>query len=214
MSATTDQRRRATSSPTDTLLAAGERWPRARTLDLSVRCRGAVMKDWGPRCNERWGPDAVARVLERAELSASEVPAAPADDRQIDASAQILVTEAIADIWLEGDMRRLRDVLVEDAIAAVGGAARMGLRALGPGAILRRSGDLYARLYDEGSCSAKVRRGHAELEFRGSSLFEHPTWQALQICSCEVLVQVCHRRVTAAKVQAAPSRFHIGLHWK
>ena len=88
-------------------LAEVPRWDLARTLALPGWCRGDALGPWGENLTRRFGAGAHDRLRRRLPAEHARIaPVLTARDT-VPAHAQLVLTEAIVDEFLAGDLRAL-----------------------------------------------------------------------------------------------------------
>jgi hypothetical protein len=165
-------------------LVAAPRWPLDRTMALAGRVRGDTLGPWGDNLRKRFGPDALARVLARLPM-----PVAPVltDRDRVAVYAQLLVTEAIVDELLDGDMLALLPLIIADTRASIGTIKLAAMRVMGIGNLLRLGPKTFRDVHENGTHEAVVAKKSAHLTFANNPLFAHPTWRVLQVFATSVL---------------------------
>jgi hypothetical protein len=171
-------------------LAAQPRWDRARIENVPGRCRGDLLGPWGTNLTRRFGADAMARVRRRLAPPLDQVaPVLTARD-WVPAHAQIVITEAIVDEMLGGDMRALYPLLVEDTRASIGRVDLALLRAMGAARAIKLAPRNFGKVHEGGRVEVTVTGRRAHLRFSGHPLFEHPSWRILQMFAQRVLLDL------------------------
>jgi hypothetical protein len=161
--------------------ASQPRWEMTRTLALPGWSRGDALGPWGDNLTRRFGGDALRRVRQRLPAEHARIaPVLTARDT-LPVHAQLLLTEAICDEFLGGDLRALYPLLIEDTRAGIGRIQLALVKTMGPHRALAHGARGFRDIYDRGSADADTARGHARIVFRGSELFAHPTWRVLQL---------------------------------
>lgn len=172
------------------LLADEPRWATERVLGIPGRCRGDALGPWGENLTRRFGSDAISRVRRRLPPALAAIaPVLTARD-WVPAFAQVLVTEAIVDQELAGDMRALYPLLVEDTRASLSRVHRVLARSLGPRRALEHGPRAFAKVYELGTSAVAIDGRRARLAFRGSPLFAHPTWRLLQLYATQLVLEL------------------------
>lgn len=171
-------------------LAAIPRWSDHQTLALPGRVRGDTLGNWGDNLVRRFGPDALTRIRRRVPADVASIPAVLSDRDRVPVHAQLLLTEAIVDEHLGGDMLALYPLLVADTRAGLGRIRLMALRALGPGGALKLGPRTFGKVHERGEHTVTVDGRTAHLAFRGNALFGHPTWRVLQAFATQLLLEL------------------------
>lgn len=183
-------------------LARVPRWPLEHTLALQGGVRGDTLGAWGHNLVTRFGPDAVARIRERvvpgtahedrdrvrAELVA--IPPMLSDRDRVPVYAQLVLTEAIVDEFLDGDMLALLPLLVEDTRAGLGRLRLGAMRIAGVGNLIRLGPRTFREVHEKGEHAVDVSGRRAELQFTRNRLFANPTWRVLQVLATRVLFEL------------------------
>ncbi|MBV8755667.1 MAG: hypothetical protein JO257_00240 [Deltaproteobacteria bacterium] len=104
--------------------------------------------------------------------------------------AQLLLTEAIVDEFLGGDLRALYPLLVEDTRAALGRLQLALVKTIGAHRAIAQGAKQFRSIYDRGSADADTAKGRARVVFRGHPMFGHPTWRALQVMATGTLLEL------------------------
>lgn len=127
--------------------------------------------------------------------------------------AQLVLTEAIVDELLGGDMRALYPLLVEDTRAGIGHVQLMLVRALAPQRAFQLAPRTFRKVHERGSVDVQIVGRCARIAFRGSPLFTHPTWRLLQLyANCTMLALADHAG-TATGEDAGPDGFVAIASW-
>jgi len=176
-------------------LAHAPAWPTDRVAELEGRCRGVVMRDWGAHVRARWGEAGLAEVREAAALSPEDLPDAPAPRVWYPVAHQLVVTRAIADRHLGGDLLALEPLLVEAGRSARDRVVEWAMRRVGPGFVLKHAHRVHRDLYDRGEVTSDVRRGEATLRWEGAGIFAEPTWRVLQCFALRGAVRLLGREL-------------------
>ena len=194
-------------------LAAVPRWPLERTLTLPGRSRGDLLGGWGDNVIKRFGPDALARVRRRLPASLQELAPVLTTRDWVPVFAQLVLTEAIVDEHLAGDMLALYPLLVADTRAGMGRVQLAIVRALGPARALRLAPRQFEKTQERGSLAVEIDRKRATLRFRGSPLFEHPSWRVLQVLATRVLLELTETPGTVVGEAPGPETFDAIATW-
>jgi hypothetical protein len=171
-------------------LASQPRWDPARVVAVSGRCRGDLLGPWGQNLTRRYGPDALTRVRRRLAPPLDAVPAVLTAKDWVPAHAQIVITEAIVDELLGGDMPALYPLLVEDTRASLGRVELALVRAMGAGRAIKLAPRNFGKVHEGGRVEVTVAGRRAQLRFAGHPLFEHPSWRLLQLFAQRVLLEL------------------------
>ncbi len=171
-------------------LAAEARWDRGQIAALPGRCRGDALGGWGENLVRRFGPDALTRVRTRVGAPYSALSAVLTSKDWVPVGAQLVLTEAIVDEYLGGDLRALYPLLVEDTRAGLGRVQLMLIRTLGAGRVLARAASGIRDIYERGTADAHVERRRVRVEMRGTPLFANPTWRLLQLFATRMLLEL------------------------
>jgi len=178
-------------------LAAEPRWDLAEVKALPGRSRGDLLGPWGSNVMKRFGSTALQRVLRRLPSPLDELPATLGAKDWVPVYAQLLVTEAIVDEYLGGDMRALYPLLVEDTRAGIGSVQLVVLKTLGPARTLKLAPRTFRQVHERGSVDAEVAGRSARMSFSGTPLFTHPTWRLLQLYATHTMLELTGRRGTS-----------------
>ncbi len=171
-------------------LAAQPRWERVRVENVPGRCRGDLLGPWGANLTRRFGPDAVTKVRRRLAPPLDRVAPVLTSKDWVPAHAQIVITEAIVDEMLGGDMRALYPLLVEDTRTSLGRVELALVRAMGAARAIKLAPRNFSKVQEGGRVEVTVTGRRARLEFRGHPLFEHPSWRLLQMFAQRVLLDL------------------------
>jgi hypothetical protein len=171
-------------------LAAQPRWERARVEAVPGRCRGDLLGPWGQNLTRRFGPDALARVRRRLAPPLDQVAAVLTGKDWVPAHAQVVITEAIVDEMLGGDMRALYPLLVEDTRASIGRVELALVRAMGAARAIKLAPRNFGKVHEGGNVEVSVTGRRAQLRFHGHPMFEHPSWRILQMFAQRVLLEL------------------------
>ena len=171
-------------------LAAEARWDRVRIAALPGRCRGDALGGWGENLARRFGSEALTRVRTRVGAPYDALSAVLTAKDWVPVGAQLVLTEAICDEYLAGDLRALYPLLVEDTRAGLGRVQLLLVRTLGAGRVLARAAAGIRDVYERGTANADTERGRARVEFRGTPLFGNPTWRLLQLFATRIVLDL------------------------
>ena len=171
-------------------LAEQPRWDLDRTLALPGWCRGDALGPWGENLTRRFGADALTRV--RRQLPAEHARIAPVLTARdtVPAHAQLVLTEAIVDEFLGGDLRALAPLLIEDTRASIGRIQRAVVKTMGAHRAIAHGARGFRDIYDRASADAATAKGRARVPFRGHELFAQPTWRALQLMATATVLDL------------------------
>lgn len=168
---------------------------------MSGRCRGDLLGRWGENVVRRFGPDALVRVRARLGPPLDALPAVLTARDWVPVYAQVVVTEAIVDELLGGDLAALYPLLVEDTRAGLGRIELALVRAMGPARAFKLAPRAFRKVYERGAVEVEAGPRWARLRFSGSPLFGHPTWRVLQVYAQRVLLELCG---VAGSAEGAP----------
>jgi hypothetical protein len=127
--------------------------------------------------------------------------------------AQLVVTEAIVDEFLGGDMRALYPLLVEDTRAGIGGVTHMLVRTMGPGRALRMAPRTFHKVHERGRVDVEVDGRVALMTFTGTPLFTHPTWRLLQLFATRVMLELADKPGDVTGVNGGGDSFVARASW-
>lgn len=195
------------------MLAAEPRWELARVLALPGRSRGDLLGPWGKNVIARFGPDALARVRRRLGPPLDQLASVLTSRDWLPVHAQLVVTEAIADELLGGDLCALYPLLVEDTRTGMGRVQLLLARAMGAERALRLAPRIFQKVHERGSAEVEIENRRARLTFRGSPLFAHPTWRVLQLFATRTLLELVGRPGTAVGEDGGPDKFSAAVTW-
>ena len=174
-------------------LAAEPRWELARVQALPGRSRGDLLGSWGSNVMKRFGSAALQRVLRRLPSPLDALPVTLGVKDWLPVYAQLLLTEAIVDEYLGGDMRALYPLLVEDTRAGIGAIQLVVLKAMGPVRALKLAPGTFRQVHERGNVDAEVSGRSARMTFSGTPLFTHPTWRLLQLYATHTMLELTGR---------------------
>jgi len=198
---------------TDEELAAQPRWDRARLLALPGRCRGDLLGPWGQNLERRFGADALTRVRRRLAPPLDRLEPLLTSRDWLPVHAQLVVTEAIVDELLGGDLRALYPLLVEDTGISLGRVQLALVRSLGPARVLRLAPRTHRKVYERGNLEVEVQPRRARLVFRGSPLFAHPTWRLLQLYAQRTMLELAGSPGDAVGEDIGADAFAVAATW-
>lgn len=194
-------------------LAAEPRWELARVQALPGRSRGDLLGSWGANVTKRFGSTALQRVQRRLPSPLDELPATLGARDWLPVYAQLLVTEAIVDECLGGDMRALYPLLLEDTRAGVGRVRQMVLKTMGPARALELAPRTFRNVHERGSVDVELSGRTARLTFAGTPLFGHPTWRLLQLCATSTMLELSGRRGSTSGERGSAEEFVAIASW-
>jgi hypothetical protein len=195
------------------MLASEPRWDLKRVQALPGRSRGDLLGAWGENICVRFGAKALEQLRRRLPAPLDELPAVLTAKDWVPVYAQLVVTEAIVDEWLGGDVRALYPLLVEDTRRALSRVQLMLVRGLGPARALRLGPRTFKAVHERGSNQVEVDGRTARISFSGSPLFEHPTWRLLQLFATQTLLDLADRPGVATGQQADADSFVAIARW-
>ena len=175
---------------TDETLAAEPRWDAARVAALPGRSRGDLLGGWGDSLARRFGSDALARVRARLAPPLDQIAPRLSARDWLPVQAQLVVTEAIVDEFLGGDLRALRAPLAEDTRTGLSKMQQVIIRTMGPGRAIRLAQRDFPKVHERGTVDVELTSRSARLTFRGTPLFAHPTWRVLQLYGMCTLLEL------------------------
>jgi hypothetical protein len=108
----------------------------------------------------------------------------------VPAWAQLVITEAIVDELLAGDLRALEPLIVEDTRKGLGRVQLVLVKTLGAGRALAQGPRAFRSIYERGTAEVEVKGRSARTAFVGNPLFGHPTWRALQLMATRTLLEL------------------------
>lgn len=171
-------------------LCAVPRWPIDTSLALAGRVRGDTLGPWGTNLRKRFGHDGhdpLARIRVRLPHELASIAPVLTDRDRVPVFAQLVVTEAIVDEFLGGDMRALLPLIIEDTRAGVGKIRHAAMRLAGVGNLLKLGPRTFREVHEKGEHEAVIDKKTARLTFTRNPLFAHPTWRVLQVFATRVL---------------------------
>jgi hypothetical protein len=194
-------------------LAAEPRWELSRVQALPGRSRGDLLGSWGTNVTARFGADALARVRKRLPPALAELPPTLSARDWVPVHTQLVLTEAIVDELLGGDMRALYPLLVEDTRAGIGRVQLMLVRTIGPERAFRHATRAFHKVHERGEVEVKAADRRARMVFRGSPLFAHPTWRLLQLFAMRTMLELADASGSASGEDAGPDGFVAVASW-
>ena len=180
---------------------------------MSGRCRGDLLGRWGENVVRRFGPEGLARLRRRLAPPMDQLAAVLTADDWVPAYAQLEVTEAIVDEFLDGDLARLYPRLVEDTRAGLGRIQVALVRGMGPARAFKLGPRSFRKVHEQGELTAEVDGRRAILRLSGSPVFGHPTWRVLQTYAQRVLLELCGVAGTVAECPDPSDAFVIEARW-
>lgn len=194
-------------------LAAVPRWSDHQTLALAGTVRGDTLGGWGENLTRRFGPDALARIRRRVPADVATIPAVLGERDRVPVFAQLVLTEAIVDEHLGGDMLALYPLLLADTRAGLGRIRLIMLRALGAGGALELGPRTFRKVHERGEHAVEVTGRTARLAFRDNPLFDHPTWRVLQGFATQLLLELAGSPGTVTCEDAGTAEFAVAARW-
>jgi hypothetical protein len=194
-------------------LATQPRWESKQIVDLPGRCRGDLLGPWGRNLGRRFGDDAVARVRRRLPPPLDRIEPVLTSRDWVPAHAQVVLTEAIVDEVLAGDLRALYPLLLEDTRASLGRVELALVRALGAARAVALAPRTFRKVHERGTASVTVTGRSARIVFAGSPLFTHPSWRVLQLFGQRVLLDLAGNPGDAVGEDAGPDAFAMVATW-
>lgn len=194
-------------------LAVVPRWSDHQTLALIGTVRGDTLGAWGQNLVARFGAEALARVRQRVPASIAATPAVLGDRDRVPVFAQLLLTEAIVDECLGGDVRALYPLLVADTRAGLGRIRLALLRTLGPAGALRLGPRSFGQIHERGEHTVEIAGRTAHLAFRGNPLFGHPTWRVLQAFATQLVLELAAAPGDLTAEGARDDAFDVRARW-
>lgn len=194
-------------------LVVEPRWELSRVQALPGRSRGDVLGAWGENLAVRFGAAALARVRERLPPPLDRLPSALTARDWVPVHAQLVLTEAIVDELLGGDMRALYPLLVEDTRAGLGRLHLMLVRGLGPERAFRLAPRTFRKVQERGTVAVDTTGRQARMSFGGSPLFTHPTWRLLQLFAMRTMLELTDTPGEATGEDGGPEGFVAIARW-
>jgi hypothetical protein len=190
------------------------RWPLEHTLALEGRVRGDTLGAWGENLRKRFGADAVARVRARLPAEHASIASVLGDRDRVPVHAQLLLTEAIVDEFLGGDMRALLPLLVADTREGLGRIRLVAMRVAGLGTLIRLGPKTFRDVHERGEHDVDVSTGRARMRFARDRLFAHPTWRVMQVFATRVLFELVNTRGDVVGEDAGDDAFTSIATWR
>ncbi len=195
------------------VLAAQPRWDSARLAELPGRCRGDVMGAWGDNLVKRFGADAVTRVRARLAPPLDHVRAVLTKTDWVPMHTQVVVTNAIVDEFLGGDLAALFPLLIEDMRTNLSRFHRVLARSLGVGRTIKIMPKPFRKVYERGTAEVEVDGRRARLRFADNALFSNPTWRVLQLYAVRTLFDLTETAGTVVGEDTGLDRFAALVSW-
>ncbi len=161
----------------------------------------------------RFGPASLARVRARLPSPLDELPSHLTTKDWVPVFAQLVVTEAIVDELLGGDMAALGPLLIEDTRAGMNRVQLALVRALGPARALKLGPRTFRNVHERGTMTVEVDGRTARLSFRGTPLFTHPTWRVLQLLATQTMLALADKPGSATGDDSGPDNFVAHVRW-
>jgi hypothetical protein len=168
---------------------------------------------WGTNLTARFGAEALARVRRRLPTPLDTLPAALSAKDWVPVHAQLVLTEAIVDELLGGDMRALYPLLVEDTRAGLGRVQLVVVRTMGPERAFKLASRTFSKVQERGEVDVAVAGTRVRMTFRGSPLFAHPTWRLLQLFAMRTMLELVDRAGEMTGEDAGPDSFVAIASW-
>lgn len=175
--------------------------------------RGVWLRRWAAHCQRRWGEGAVQRVRTAAGVPVAVLPDAPDERGWYPAAAQLAVTQAVIDLYLDGERARLQPLFEADALADLSRLQRLALRAWGPSRAYARLASLHPELCDVGTLHVALDGRGGELTYRGAPLFAEPLWRDLQRWAHGAALALLAGAGQAVDLGGAADEFRLRLSW-
>lgn len=170
-------------------------WSQEQVLALPGRMKAGLLRDWGVHVNRRYGAGESARLRAEIGLDTTQLPDSPDPDTRVPVGWQLVLTRAIANRHLGGDLLALEPLLLEDAqrrpVSFAEKVARMTISAR---RILGHAEKIHRDLFDVGTCQADLDRRGGTLTWTGARLFTEPTWRVLQAFAIRGMCTVLNER--------------------
>jgi hypothetical protein len=194
-------------------LADEPRWELARVQALPGRSRGDLLGSWGSNVSKRFGSTALQRVLRRLPFPLDSLPPQLGARDWVPVYAQLLVTEAIVDECLGGELRALYPLLVEDTRAGLGRVHALVVKTIGPARAFKLAPRTFRDVHERGSADVEVVGHTARMTFAGTPLFGHPTWRLLQLYATNMMLELAGRRGTTIGESGSADGFVAIARW-
>lgn len=195
------------------MLAAQPRWEYTRLAALPGRCRGDVMGAWGENLAKRFGHDAVTRVRARLVPPLDQIGTVLTKTDWVPMHAQVVVTSAIVDEFLGGDLAALFPLLIEDMRANLSRFHRMLARSLGVGRTIKIMPKVFRKVYERGTAEVTVDGRRARLSVADNELFSNPTWRVLQLYAVRTLFDLTDTAGAVVGEDTGTDRFAALVTW-
>lgn len=194
-------------------LAELPRWETSRTMGLPGWCRGDALGPWGENLTRRFGAGAHDRLRRRLPAEHARIaPVLTARDT-VPVHAQLVLTEAIVDEFLAGDLRALLPLLIEDTRAGIGRIQLALVKTMGAHRAIAHGARGFRDIYDRGSAEADTAKRRARVTFRGHELFAHPTWRALQLMATATVLDLAGTPGTVSGEDLGDMAFATAATW-
>lgn len=194
-------------------LAQTPRWPAERTLALPGRVRGDALGNWGENLKRRFGSDAVDRIRARVSPETAKVAPKLGAKDSIAIFSQIEITEAVVDLFFDGDIVGIEPMLVEDTRRAIGTVGVLFLRGVGPKRVLEHAATGYSMFYDQGKVEVEAQRRSGRIIYRDAAHMDNPTWRVLQVFAQRTLYALGGTEAGVTTAEVGPQAFAIDLSW-
>lgn len=192
-------------------LAKAPTWSRDEVLGLPGRMKAALLRDWGVHVNRRFGASESERLLASIGIERAALPDAPDPEARVPVGWQLVLTRAIAERHLGGDLLELEALLIEDARRRpVSLVERMARLAVSPRRILGHAEKIHGNLFDVGACKAELGKSGGTLTWTGARLFSEPTWRVLQCFAIRGMCAVLNERPPTMWGEGLESGEHSG----
>jgi hypothetical protein len=141
------------------------------------------------------------------------LPDAPDERAWYPASAQLAVTQAVIDLYLDGERARLQPLFEEDALANLGRLQRLALRAWGPSRAYAKLASLHPELCNVGALHVALNGRGGELTYHGSPLFAEPLWRDLQRWAHGAALELLAGTGQVVDLGGATAEFRLRVSW-
>ena len=163
---------------------------------------------------KRYGADAVERVRRRLPAALTAISPVLTVKDWLPVYTQVVVTEAIVDEFLSGDLGALYPLLVEDTRASLSRVHLLLARSLGAARAFKHATNSFGKVYDRGEAAITIDKCRARMTFSGHPLFEHPTWRQLQLFALRLFLDLAGTPGEAAGEDAGPDGFVATATWR
>jgi hypothetical protein len=191
-------------------LAGRPRWSDNQTRNLVGRVRGDTLGAWGNNLVARFGANALDHIRRRVP---DEIAPVLGERDRVPVFAQLLLTEAIVDEFLGGDILALYPLLVADTRAGLGRVQLGLLRTLGAGGAFRLGPRSFRKVHERGEHDVELGKRTARFTFAGNPLFTHPTWRVLQAFATRVVLELANTPGTVTGEDAGDTGFVAHARW-